>query len=82
MSLPFFGKEAEHPPAPSLGRPLRTFTFFDATGELQQEVEAHFIEFKPDHVAFWREGPDPDFQGTLVLAEANSNVNELKEVQP
>ena len=80
MSMPFFGKEAEHPPAPPMGRPVRTFTFKDCIGQ-RRSVEAHFIEFKPGHVAFWREGPDQDFQGTLILAEANSNVNELKEVQ-
>lgn len=80
--MPFYGQEAavSAPPA-QVGRPIRTFRYFDATGEFEHYVEAHFIEFKPGHVAFWREGPDPDFQGTLVLAEANTNVTELREVQ-
>lgn len=77
----FFGQEATvSAPPTAVERPIRKFTFLDREGQ-RCSVEAQFIEFKPDHVAFWREGPDPDFQGTLILAEANSNVNELKEVQ-
>jgi hypothetical protein len=77
--MPFYGQE-ELPETPSpVGRPLRTFTFKTFGGKAK-EVEAQFIEFKAGHVAFWREGPDKDFQGTLVLAEANTNVSELREV--
>ena len=78
----FFGQEeAVSAPPTAVERPIRKFQYKDFGGR-RKEVEAHFIEFKPGHVAFWRQGPDPDFQGTLVLAEANSNVSELREVSP
>lgn len=76
----FYGQE-NVPKAPdAVDRPLRTFTFVYEPDMELITVEAHLIEFKAGHVAFWREGPDKNFQGTLVLAEANTNVLELREV--
>ena len=76
----FFGQETVSETPGPVDRPLRTFTFTHEPSMEFITVKAQFIEFKAGHVAFWREGPDKDFQGTLVLAEANANVSELREV--
>jgi len=78
--MPFYGQEELSEAPDAVDRPLRTFTFVYEPDMELITVEAHLIEFKAGHVAFWREGPDKAFQGTLVLAEANTNVLELREV--
>ena len=78
--MPFYGQE-ELPEAPSaVDRPIRTYSYFDASGEHPREVKANFIRFEPHHVSFWLERTDPDSQATLVLAETHTSVTELTEV--
>jgi len=76
----FFGQETV-PEAPGpVGRPLRTYEFFDANGENRQVIEANFVKFEAYHVTFWLDRPEPNVQDTLVLAEAHNNVTELREM--
>lgn len=63
-------------PKQAEGNPLSTFTYKTFSGR-EVSVQAHSVHFMPAHVAFFREvGND---MSTLVLAEANSNVQGLKE---
>jgi len=76
----FFGKDAE-PTADSGEKPLRTWQFFRPMPDFApRTVEAHFIRFEANHVTFWRDRPEPNVQDTLILAEINTSVLELKEV--
>ena len=75
--MTFFGKENE-PEAVAGAKPLRTYTY-KTWGGSSREVQAHYVHFNANHVNFWQSRPDSE-QDTPILAEANSNVNELKEV--
>jgi len=76
--MPFFGKENE-PTEDSGDKPLRTWNY-KTWGGKQQTVVAHYLRFEANHVAFWRDRPEPNVQDTLILAEINTSVLELKEV--
>ena len=71
--MSFYGRITEAPEQ----RPLRAFTYTTAGGRVE-EVEASYVSFMPDHVSFWRE-TDNEWD-TLVIAEANRDVNSLVEV--
>jgi len=71
--MSFYGKITEAAEA----RPVRSFTYTTAEGRAE-EVQASYVSFMPDHVSFWRE-TDNEWD-TLVIAEANRNVNALVEV--
>lgn len=75
MSNHFFGKENE--PKASEDSPMRTFTYKRWGGE-ERTVEAHYLQFMTEHVTFWIEREGDTNQ--LVVAEANKQVNSLKEV--
>jgi len=76
--MTFYGKENE-PKVPVGSQPLRTFSYKRWGGQ-ERTVEAHYMQFMPEHVTFWiqREGDT----NQLVLAEANKEVTGLKEVTP
>ena len=83
MSSPFFGQE--HLPTPtaaasSLARPLRKYSFIYEPDMELQTVEAHYTKFESGHISFWVDRPEHNVQDTLVLAELNANVLELREV--
>jgi hypothetical protein len=77
--MTFFGKEND-PKAPETpDTPLRTY-LYSKPGEKQKvHVRAHYVTFCNDHIAFWQSRTDEE-QSTLILAEANTNVLDLKEV--
>lgn len=74
--MSFYGKDetAKEPEQ----RSLRTYTY-KTWGGKDRSVEAHYIQFQPDHVSFWVDGEDGR-QDQLALAEANTDVRDLKEV--
>jgi len=76
----FFGQEnVSEAPSP-VERPLRTYEYFDAEGLNREVIEANFVKFEAGHVTFWLDRPESNVQDTLVRAEANINVTELKEL--
>lgn len=77
MTFPRPEPEPEAAAAPA-APPLTTFTYKTYAGRAQT-VEAHLVSFMPAHVAFWRDVGDD--MNVLVLAEANTNVHELREMQ-
>lgn len=78
--MPFFGKEGLSDTPAQVARPLRTYEFFDAEGLNRMVIEANYIKFEAGHIAFWLDRPEQNVQDTLVLAEALTNVTELKEL--
>lgn len=71
--MTFYGKE----PDAAMQKHLRTFTFTSASGEVET-LDASYVEFMNDHVVFSLEN-----EGTwdsLVLAKANRDVNDLREI--
>ena len=68
--------EPDAPPAP-VAMPLTTFTYKTYAGRTET-VEAHYVNFMPAHVAFFRDAGND--MNILVLAETNANVRELKEM--
>lgn len=78
--MTFYGQE-EASKAPEEAKPLRTYEFFKyRNAGSPQSVEAHYIQFQPDHVTFWQTRGDKTVQDTLVLSIINSDVLNLKEV--
>jgi len=68
----------EHRPPVAEEKPLSTFTY-KTFGGRAETVRAHYVNFMPGHVAFFRDvGGD---MNVLVLAEANTNVRELREME-
>lgn len=71
--MTFYGKQPDEPVTDA----PRTWTYTSGAGE-ERTVTATYINFMPEHVSFWLEtGSKWD---TLVLAEANHEVNHLREV--
>lgn len=70
--MSFYGKTSELAPA----EPKTAYIFKDWAGH-ERTIDAHFIQFQPDHVTFWELVPDGD--NRLILALANTKVNELRE---
>jgi hypothetical protein len=70
--MTFYGKSPELSPA----EPKKAYIFTNWAGH-EHTIEAHFIQFQPGHVTFWEEVPDGD--NRLILALANTKVNELRE---
>ena len=64
-------------PEPMPDAPLSTFTYKTFSGK-EKTVQAHYVNFMPGHFAFCLDGED---RGVIVLAEVNTNVHELREVQ-
>jgi hypothetical protein len=76
--MTFPGMEAK-PKEPD-DKPLRTYEFFKFRNSGNPErVEAHYIQYNPAHVSFWKSRPD-NVQDTLVLSVINTDVLNLKEV--
>ena len=73
--MSFYGKVTESPEV----QPARSFTYTTWGGK-DRQVEASYVSFMPDHVSFWLE-TDNEWD-TLVIAEANRDVNSLVEVTP
>lgn len=71
----FPGKE--HEVVAPQAKPLRKFRYMDWGGRWKT-MEAHVIQFAPEHVLFWIERPGKE--NRLVLAERNSDVQHLTEV--
>lgn len=74
--MTFLGQEPGPPETPE-DKPLTTFTYKTYAGRTET-VEAHYVNFMPAHVAFFRDAGDD--MNVLVLAETNANVRELREM--
>lgn len=57
-------------------KPLRKFVM-NTWGGKPQEVQAHYVQFMPEHVTFWQFRKDQ--MDKLIIAIRNSNVNDLEE---
>jgi hypothetical protein len=77
--MSFFGKENESKDAETPDTPLRTYLYSKPGLKQKVHVRAHYVTFNNDHIAFWQSRTDEE-QNTLILAEANTNVLDLKEV--
>lgn len=75
--MTFLGQEPGPPESP-VDKPMATFTYKTFGGK-EKTVQAHYVNFMPGHVAFCQDAGDD--RGFIVLAEANTNVHELREME-